>query len=190
MDCWANCCKFDHDSYPFTILTQLITFFTRRPLLAEIEANGMWDEEEGEDFEENAGDDGQQAEQEDNKNRAQGTVESMRVEVEDELDQSQEGHIPADINSINLEAYFPPLDGTALFTVICCMNHSCNPNAEILWDEESNALQAIVKTIKNIKKGDEISFSYIDSSLSYSERREKLRDYGFTCSCERCAAQL
>jgi hypothetical protein len=91
----------------------------------------------------------------------------------------------------DLSAYFPPLDGTALFTIICCMNHSCNPNVEIQWhDDPKGPLVAKVTAIRPIKTGDELAFSYIDRNLSYEERQFKLRDYGFICECQKCKSDL
>ena len=41
--------------------------------------------------------------------------------------------------------------------------------------------------LKNIKKNDELNFSYIDSNvINYQTRREMLKDYGFVCQCPRC----
>ena len=34
--------------------------------------------------------------------------------------------------------YFPPLDGTALFSIGCSMNHSCRPNVSPVWNPKSD----------------------------------------------------
>ena len=34
----------------------------------------------------------------------------------------------------------------------------------------------------------QVCVSYIDESQGYSARQAALRDYGFACTCERCAA--
>jgi hypothetical protein len=40
---------------------------------------------------------------------------------------------------------------------------------------------------KHIKKGEEIFISYINESMSYSDRQEKLKEmYFFECKCEKC----
>lgn len=33
---------------------------------------------------------------------------------------------------------------------------------------------------------EQVCLSYIDESASYSERQAALRDYGFSCECEKC----
>ena len=151
----------------------------------DIEANGMWDDEA--DFQDDAEE--MISDQNDMKRSVQGSAE-MEEEGVGGLSSAQDENEPTQINDIDLEAYFPPLDGTALFTVICCMNHSCTPNVEVLWDDTSKPLQAVVRSLKDIKRGEELCFSYIDTELSYIDRKNKLRDYGFACDCEKCIAQV
>ena len=70
------------------------------------------------------------------------------------------------------------------------MNHSCDPNVEILWENDpSTPLQANVIALKEIVPGDELVFSYIDNDLPYEQRQLKLRDYGFECNCKKCQAR-
>ncbi|CAM9529101.1 unnamed protein product [Chrysoparadoxa australica] len=95
------------------------------------------------------------------------------------LEQLQEG---------DLEHLFQPLDGTALYDVICCMNHSCQPNSEITYKGGSSGqpLMAQVRAITDIAAGEELTQSYIDKELSLEDRQRALEDYGFKCSCSRC----
>ena len=84
--------------------------------------------------------------------------------------------------------YFPPLDGTALFSIGCSMNHSCRPNVSPVWNPKSDVpIEIHFLALSDIKKGDEINFSYIDMNVKdVEERRKMLIDYGFICECVRC----
>ena len=48
---------------------------------------------------------------------------------------------------------------------------------------------AIIEATEDIPAGTEITVSYVDDSLELDERQHELRDYGFTCHCERCEAE-
>lgn len=39
----------------------------------------------------------------------------------------------------------------------------------------------VVRAIRDIQVGEEITISYVDDSLPCAERREQLREYQFTC---------
>lgn len=74
-------------------------------------------------------------------------------------------------------------------------NHSCNPNTTVIhiFDLESDFYSRLITVIaeRNIRKGEEITFSYIDpvlaSILDLNSRREELMSfYGFICNCEKC----
>lgn len=65
--------------------------------------------------------------------------------------------------------------GNALYMLSSLYNHSCAPNAKILF-EHSN--QAHVIAVKPISKGEEIVISYIDESLPKKERQFHLQPYG------------
>ncbi|GER53243.1 histone-lysine N-methyltransferase ATXR2 [Striga asiatica] len=77
-------------------------------------------------------------------------------------------------------------EGTAFFPLQSCMNHSCIPNAKAFKREEDKDGQATVIAQRPIRKGEEITISYIDEDLPYKERQESLADYGFTCKCPKC----
>ncbi|CAN0307065.1 unnamed protein product [Ectocarpus sp. 12 AP-2014] len=101
---------------------------------------------------------------------------------------------------------FPPLDGTALYPLICCMNHSCRPNCLVRYpgrrrerkatvDPEKAAvagaasadpLVAELVLLKDVPAGEELTQSYVTREMGLAERREALEDYGFLCTCPRC----
>ena len=121
-------------------------------------------------------------------------VEEYEEDEADEADEADAGNEYEEaIARMQLVAqmgddYFPPLDGTALFTVGCSMNHSCAPNVSPVWSPDNDQPIAMhFVALKDIASGEELNFSYIDATIeSVEERRELLRDYGFVCQCARC----
>jgi len=78
------------------------------------------------------------------------------------------------------------VDGTAFYAVQSCINHSCQPNAHAIRFEQDLNCSAVIIAKHSIPAGEEITISYIDESLSYEERQEALKDYGFVCKCLLC----
>jgi deoxyinosine 3'endonuclease (endonuclease V) len=77
--------------------------------------------------------------------------------------------------------------GTGVFSVLCQANHSCDPNAEIVFSDSN---LASLRLLRSVKAGEELCVSYIDEELeSAAERRAALADYGFVCSCSRCVEE-
>ncbi|GAB4859468.1 Histone-lysine N-methyltransferase atxr2 [Ancistrocladus abbreviatus] len=76
--------------------------------------------------------------------------------------------------------------GTALFPLQSCMNHSCCPNAKAFKTEEDRDGQATIIALRPIQAGEEVTISYIDEELPYEERQALLADYGFRCKCPKC----
>lgn len=80
--------------------------------------------------------------------------------------------------------------GQAIYPIGCLFNHSCEPNLEILYDDELNneTLVAVCKT--PIKAGDELCISYIDEDLDFRARQQQLEEhYLFRCGCPKCAKE-
>jgi len=86
---------------------------------------------------------------------------------------------------------FSALDGTALLSLICCMNHSCQPNCEVRWVgglEPNSPLVAELVALESIPAGGELFQSYVTvENTTVEERRKKLKEYGFLCQCPLCA---
>ncbi|TVY48786.1 SET domain and MYND-type zinc finger protein [Lachnellula occidentalis] len=62
-------------------------------------------------------------------------------------------------------------------------NHSCMPNAFIMFDGRSISLMAL----NAIKAGEQIFISYVDFTKSRDHRRAELKQrYFFDCGCEKC----
>lgn len=77
---------------------------------------------------------------------------------------------------------FDPL-GIFIDDRLSTMNHSCDPNAYIVMDGPAVSL----RTLKPIKKNDEIYISYIDATNPYARRQSELKSrWFFTCKCTKC----
>lgn len=83
----------------------------------------------------------------------------------------------------NCDQIFPIIDGTALFRLICTMNHSCDPNCTVVYRPDG---QATVVALRDIAQDEEICISYIDIDQDFQTRQEELQEYQFTCECLRC----
>lgn len=84
------------------------------------------------------------------------------------------------------EDYSVCCQGTAFYPLQSCMNHSCCPSAKAFKRDEDKDGQATIIACRPIKKGEEVTISYIDEDLEFEERQAMLADYGFRCKCPRC----
>eukprot|EP01119_Soliformovum_irregulare_P026074 TRINITY_DN9823_c0_g1_i1.p1 TRINITY_DN9823_c0_g1~~TRINITY_DN9823_c0_g1_i1.p1 ORF type:complete len:296 (-),score=70.38 TRINITY_DN9823_c0_g1_i1:17-904(-) len=73
--------------------------------------------------------------------------------------------------------------GRVIYPLASFFNHSCAPNCVTSLD---GPLLSIL-TFQDIKQGEELCISYIDTNLPRSSRRERLlRDFRFLCTCQKC----
>ncbi|KAF9265101.1 hypothetical protein L218DRAFT_861597 [Marasmius fiardii PR-910] len=75
-----------------------------------------------------------------------------------------------------------------VFPRMARLNHACASayNLAYAWREEEGELR--IYALKDIKEGEELSISYIDSRRPRKERIERLeKAYGFTCTCPICS---
>lgn len=87
-------------------------------------------------------------------------------------------------NAIILSSVFDgvPL-GIAFDPLISSANHSCDPNAVLVFNQPRHEIRALRK----IKAGEEILLSYIEATNPSHVRRAQLRDnYLFDCECTTC----
>ncbi|CAN0896976.1 Histone-lysine N-methyltransferase ATXR2 [Linum grandiflorum] len=84
------------------------------------------------------------------------------------------------------EEYSVCCEGTAFYPIQSCMNHSCRPNARAFKRDEDRDGVATILANRAIRKGEEITISYVEEELPLAERRALLADYGFECRCDRC----
>jgi len=69
-------------------------------------------------------------------------------------------------------------------------NHSCKPNAAFAINEEGTG-RAAVKTIEDIKAGEEITVCYHSEILylpTKKRRAQLMESHKFTCECSRCSS--
>ncbi|KAJ3326537.1 hypothetical protein HDU76_012835, partial [Blyttiomyces sp. JEL0837] len=76
--------------------------------------------------------------------------------------------------------------GRAVFPHASFFNHSCAPTCECIRDGHF----LYVKTLKPVKKDEELTISYINVNLPLLARRSQLKqDYFFDCACLRCITE-
>lgn len=81
---------------------------------------------------------------------------------------------------------FPGVEGTALFPIMCTMNHSCDPNCTVLYTRDG---EGHVVAIREIKEGEELCICYIDIDMELTAREQNLHEYKFVCHCSRCVRE-
>ncbi|THU87893.1 SET domain-containing protein [Dendrothele bispora CBS 962.96] len=94
------------------------------------------------------------------------------------------GFVIDDYNEPNNPGDRPSYSG--IFKDCSRINHSCRPNADRAWDSPTFSLQ--FRACKPIKKGEEITITYIEGLTEpTSNRQNQLTSYAFTCTCEACS---
>lgn len=82
--------------------------------------------------------------------------------------------------------------GTALFGTAALLNHSCSPNADVLYAlRDSQSANIVVKALRSILPGEEITVNYgVPFWLPTLLRRIKLeKERSFWCHCSRCLSE-
>ena len=74
--------------------------------------------------------------------------------------------------------------GAAVFPNAARFNHSCVPNACFTWNEGIEG--ETIHTMREVKKGEEITLCYVDMEHDKRTRAWELKHYGFVCGCEAC----
>ncbi|CAN6869884.1 unnamed protein product [Brassica oleracea] len=76
-------------------------------------------------------------------------------------------------------------EGIGLFPLVSIINHSCSPNAVLVFEEK----MAVVRAMDNISKDSEVvTISYIETAGSTLTRQKSLKEqYLFHCHCARCS---
>ncbi|KAF2639530.1 SET domain-containing protein [Massarina eburnea CBS 473.64] len=64
------------------------------------------------------------------------------------------------------------------------INHSCRPNSNQVWIDKTG--KRVVRAIRRIEEGEEISATYLPLLQSRKERQRALSQYGFKCTCSAC----
>ena len=72
--------------------------------------------------------------------------------------------------------------GLSIFVLETIFEHSCNPNADLIFYGHNIEVRAI----KKISPGEKITISYVDLKNSKITRQEMLQKKFITCSCSKC----
>jgi hypothetical protein len=80
-------------------------------------------------------------------------------------------------------SWFPAHRRDGLYLRVARLNHSCDPNTEVIYTDSN---RAVVLALKDVKAQEELTKAYIDISLPLAERKRELLSYGFECTCSKC----
>lgn len=80
-----------------------------------------------------------------------------------------------------------PLDditlGIGFDPLICSANHSCDPNATLVFNQPQQEIRAL----RTINAGEEVFIKYVEATNPFSVRQAELKEnYFFTCQCTKC----
>ncbi|XP_078668531.1 protein-lysine N-trimethyltransferase SMYD5-like isoform X1 [Branchiostoma floridae x Branchiostoma belcheri] len=82
-------------------------------------------------------------------------------------------------------------EGSGLYSLQSCCNHSCEPSAEPAFDEGNYVLS--MRALRDITEGEELFICYLDEcerTRSRHSRQKLLREnYLFSCRCEKCSME-
>jgi hypothetical protein len=78
--------------------------------------------------------------------------------------------------------------GTAVYLVPSMLNHSCDPNVDVLFPSNNSTMH--LQARRDVAAGEQLSITYIDAATSVATRRKELQwGYGFSCQCARCVEE-
>lgn len=79
--------------------------------------------------------------------------------------------------------------GQGIYGVGCLFNHSCDPNLNVQYAAVNDETLSVV-ALRDVAAGEELTISYIDTSLPYMVRQQQLYEhYLFECRCARCVRE-
>lgn len=102
-----------------------------------------------------------------------------------DMDPTRIAHLMNIIDCNGLRIFHPSSEYFAYGVYINAskIGHDCNPNCMLFY--HGNELH--IRSIRPIKKDENITFSYISCNLPYSERKFRLKNiYNYECHCDRC----
>ncbi|KAL1957992.1 hypothetical protein VTO42DRAFT_5204 [Malbranchea cinnamomea] len=89
-----------------------------------------------------------------------------------------------EINSFNLTTPFHDRIGLCIQPYASFINHSCDPNAVVGFDQG----RIFIKALREIKSGEQVFISYVDNTNPFELRQKELLErYFFECTCPKCA---
>jgi SET and MYND domain-containing protein len=73
--------------------------------------------------------------------------------------------------------------GAGVYPFGALLNHACNPTCVLSYEGAT----LVIRTLKSLRKGAELTHQYVDVASPLEERQAKLQEmYGFQCRCELC----
>ena len=84
---------------------------------------------------------------------------------------------------------FGGFKGQALFSLLCLVNHSCEPSTAARFSSWKGRAMVRLEALRDIECGEELTMSYIDESETLEERTSALASYGFACRCNKCVGE-
>ncbi|TNJ29184.1 SET domain-containing protein [Giardia muris] len=82
--------------------------------------------------------------------------------------------------------------GSALYSILSCCNHSCAPNVRVQMDPDKNGSVIDLVLLTDGAANSELFISYLsieELGLPTRARRDRLKSWGFRCTCPRCESQ-
>ena len=73
------------------------------------------------------------------------------------------------------------------FSLQSVINHDCSPNAMSGKQEDDHDCKIVIRAVKDIAEGEEVSLSYIRRGMPFATRQTQLKTtYRFECTCALC----
>lgn len=88
------------------------------------------------------------------------------------------------------DRHFRPPRLLGHYPLAAMINHSCVPNAVRVFTVTNSEETMVAHACQRIAKDEEIVWSYIPLTQPFEIRRQRLRELGFVCHCERCEAEM
>ncbi|CAM9383697.1 unnamed protein product [Discosporangium mesarthrocarpum] len=125
--------------------------------------------------------------------RKESLVSNYMEAVEDMISQVSPD-VAKDLNLSTMEllrilcAFQSNAFSSGVYLHVAMTNHSCRPNAVKWQGEDGKEGLSEVRATELIRKGEEITISYLEPrELSLATRKQRLQDqFGFSCSCPLC----
>ncbi|KAI1392475.1 SET domain-containing protein [Hypoxylon trugodes] len=103
------------------------------------------------------------------------------------LAHSKGGYIIDDI--INTNAFGVLIDGvdhSGLYLDVARLNHACKPNMFSRFSSTTLGMEVVA--YRDIKVGEELTFSYLPLNLLSEQRQSLISEWGFNCTCSLCTS--
>ncbi|KAI2782049.1 SET domain-containing protein [Daldinia loculata] len=103
------------------------------------------------------------------------------------LAHSKGGYIVEDI--VNTNSFGVMLNGadhSGLYLDVSRLNHACKPNMYSRFSSTTLGMEVVA--YRDIKPGEELTFSYLPLNLLSEQRQTLIKEWGFNCTCSLCTS--